>query len=546
MDLPAARHLDLFGSSTTQHRYEVLGDWGYWQARVAQLAAGSPGSELAALLEERPSLADEPTGHGVPTGLGSLRAQLRLDSMAARHRLISSLQGDQYADAAALAVEYPAADEFLSAEVALALGVPESVAGGVVSTGFTLATKLPRTLEALQDGQITAEVAQVMVGATAPVSDPHVAAAIEEIVLPKVAGRSREWVRREVVRQVIRLDPVAADARHEAARKQRAVTKWADIDGMGWMKIHAPIEAIAAAWEALTGLADNAKTPGDERNLDQRRADVFADLFHSVLDRGGWDGSLLPAQHGRKPHVGVLVPYDMIQAAMGGGATSASSGDTDSSNTDSSGNACNGNASNGNACNGNASIGTPAAVPVGDRPGSAPGTASPAWEVSRGVCELVGYGPIAPGQGLRIAAEGDWRRIVCDPLSGTVMDYGRTRYIPPGSLRQFINTRDQTCSFFGCSQPAWRSQIDHAVPYSRGGPTAEPNLCALCLHHHRAKDGGGFSLTLNADRSKTWTTPLGRTVTTPPTSLLEPTGPPGPDAPPGDEPEDRPCPPPPF
>ena len=245
---------------------------------------------------------------------------------------------------------------------------------------------------------------------------------------------------------------------------------------MGYLKIHAPIQDIAAVWEALTGLADAAKTPGDERTLGQRRIDVFTDIFHSILDRGGWQDTVLATEHGRRPHIGLLVPMDILAGA-------------------------------------------------GHRTTRADGPAN--GDPRGGVSELVGYGPITHGQARKIAAEGTWRRLVCDPLSGTLLDYGTTRYHPPESLKQFVVTRDQECGWFGCSQPAWRSQIDHAQPFSRGGPTDEANLSALCHHHHRAKDGGGYRLTINSDRSKTWTTPLGRTATTPPTRLvdLEPAAP---------------------
>lgn len=482
VDIGTAHRLGLFGSRTRLQTHEVLSDWSYWHHRVEQLAETNPGSELAALLEERPSWVDEPTGQDVPTGLGSWKAQRRLDSLAARQKLINALQGEQYADAAALAVEYPKNQEFLSAEVSLSLGVPESVAGELLTTGFTLATKLPRTLDALRAGRVNRDAAQVIVGATAVVIDPVLAGAVEQAVLPMVSGKSRESVRRLVCGQVIRLDPGAADARHVEARKQRTVTRWADVDGMGWLKVHAPVEAIASVWEALTGLADTAKTPGDERTMGQRRVDAMTSVFAAILDHGGWDGELLPTQHGRRPHVGVLVPHDVIEKAQDQAARSGGAGD---------------------ACD-------------ADRPAEAQPDAA------AGVCEIVGYGPVARVQGLRAAAEGTWRRLLCDPLSGTLLDYGRNRYEPPDSLKQFVVTRDQTCGFPGCGQPAWRGQLDHAQPYSRGGPTAEANLSALCQHHHRAKDGGGFTLRINPDRSKTWTSPLGRSATNPRRVLMQP------------------------
>jgi hypothetical protein len=45
--------------------------------------------------------------------------------------------------------------------------------------------------------------------------------------------------------------------------------------------------------------------------------------------------------------------------------------------------------------------------------------------------ELAGYGPVTPDVARALAAGGVWRRLVTDPLSGAVLDVGRTRYRPP-------------------------------------------------------------------------------------------------------------------
>ena len=71
----------------------------------------------------------------------------------------------------------------------------------------------------------------------------------------------------------------------------------------------------------------------------------------------------------------------------------------------------------------------------------------------------------------------------------------------------------------GCRRPARQCEIDHRVPYSHGGATAADNLCCLCKHHHRQKDGGGFTLSIDPDGTTRWTTPLGRSRTRGPTQL---------------------------
>jgi len=45
--------------------------------------------------------------------------------------------------------------------------------------------------------------------------------------------------------------------------------------------------------------------------------------------------------------------------------------------------------------------------------------------------ELNGYGPIPADLARRIAADGTWRRILTEPVSGAILDYGRSTYRPP-------------------------------------------------------------------------------------------------------------------
>nr|WP_246232484.1 HNH endonuclease signature motif containing protein [Nakamurella aerolata] len=118
------------------------------------------------------------------------------------------------------------------------------------------------------------------------------------------------------------------------------------------------------------------------------------------------------------------------------------------------------------------------------------------------------------------------QRLVCDPLDGSLLDATRIAgYVPPEWLAEQIRTRDRTCVAPGCRQPAARTEIDHRVPYQAGGTTSADNLNLLCKHHHRAKDGGGWTLTRTADGTYHWTSPLGRTHTREPETWWQPTDP---------------------
>jgi hypothetical protein len=103
------------------------------------------------------------------------------------------------------------------------------------------------------------------------------------------------------------------------------------------------------------------------------------------------------------------------------------------------------------------------------------------------------------------------RRLVTDPLTGHLLDYGRRTYEVPQRLREFIIARDRTCRFPGCQRRADLSQIDHAIPWDDGGQTNPANLGALCVRHHQLKTFAGWQITdSKPDGSCEWISPQGR------------------------------------
>jgi hypothetical protein len=89
-------------------------------------------------------------------------------------------------------------------------------------------------------------------------------------------------------------------------------------------------------------------------------------------------------------------------------------------------------------------------------------------------------------------------------------------YVPPPRLRDFIAGRDGTCRFPTCRQPVWRCDLDHSVPYHKGGKTCSCNLGGLCRFHHLLKQHLLWQLTQPAPGTFAWTTPAGRTYYTQP------------------------------
>ncbi len=91
-------------------------------------------------------------------------------------------------------------------------------------------------------------------------------------------------------------------------------------------------------------------------------------------------------------------------------------------------------------------------------------------------------------------------------------------YRPPPSLQHLARIRRTTCSHPGCRRAATRCDLDHAIPYGKGGRTCPCNLHPLCRRHHAAKQAPGWALALGPAGTATWITPAGRRYTTTPTS----------------------------
>jgi hypothetical protein len=134
---------------------------------------------------------------------------------------------------------------------------------------------------------------------------------------------------------------------------------------------------------------------------------------------------------------------------------------------------------------------------------------------SPGSVELRGAGPLSSDVVRDLLADPDVavtiRRLVTDPITGHLLDYGRRTYEVPERLREFIIARDRTCRFPGCRRRADLSQIDHATPWDDGGQSNPANLGALCVRHHQLKTHAGWQITESkADGSCMWTSPHGR------------------------------------
>ena len=120
------------------------------------------------------------------------------------------------------------------------------------------------------------------------------------------------------------------------------------------------------------------------------------------------------------------------------------------------------------------------------------------------------------------------RRLITDPLTGDLLDVGRTSYAPSDRLREFIVLRDRRCRFPGCGRHAQHADIDHAQAWNDHGTTDRANLGALCRRHHLLKTHAGYTITQSTvDGSCVWKTPAGAIIRHQPEPITPP--PPSPD-----------------
>ncbi|HEX3493269.1 MAG TPA: HNH endonuclease signature motif containing protein, partial [Streptosporangiaceae bacterium] len=89
-------------------------------------------------------------------------------------------------------------------------------------------------------------------------------------------------------------------------------------------------------------------------------------------------------------------------------------------------------------------------------------------------------------------------------------------YRPSQKIRDYVTARDQTCRNPRCRQPARHADLDHTVPWHKGGPTCSCNLGGFCRVHHQIKQLPGWTVTQTRPGHFQLTTPAGRTYATTP------------------------------
>ncbi len=154
--------------------------------------------------------------------------------------------------------------------------------------------------------------------------------------------------------------------------------------------------------------------------------------------------------------------------------------------------------------------GTDAAPPA---PATAPAPTVP-W------CGVMGGPPLPPSVVARWLCTAWVRRVIRDPRTGHVMDYGRRQRLYNTNQRRAMAHRDGGCGFPGCDLGPRYCDAHHLRPWTEGGLTNIDWGLLLCRRHHVLVHDKGW--TLGRDPTTgivTATSPDGRTFTRRPNPL---------------------------
>jgi hypothetical protein len=436
-------------------------------AGAAQGAGRLPGPGLAAVLA------------GVdPVAMSSHDL---VEAMAGWERLASWVQARQVDVIAEFAGRRPGpyapdspgrtVSEFAADEIAARLAITRRAADLKLSVAVELAERLPGALRALGEGRIDLTKAKAIIEHTTHLAEAEDRRLVEERVLARANTQTAPELRRSLLHAVHAVDPAATVKRRAKAQADRGVHLQPLPDAMAEITAVLPAEDAVTVFTALDVIAQSAD-PADQRPVAARRADALTDLCRNLLAVG-----YMPE---RSAHRGVV------------------------------------------SCPGSFVVGTSRSRRRRARRCGRGGphiqvtvAASTLLGVDEQPGELAGYGPISADVARQIAnhADATWRRLLTDPVSGVLLDYGTTVYRPPSPLARHVRARDQICAFPGCRQPAQRCDLDHRTPFPHGS-TCAANLGPLCRHHHRAKTEGGWSWRRDDDGVITWTAPTGHQYVT--------------------------------
>ena len=168
---------------------------------------------------------------------------------------------------------------FASYELSLALTLTGRSAEAYLDFAVELATKLPKTMAALEAGQIDIMRARIIAEATHVLSNEHTAA-VENRIFPRAGQQTSGQLRAALARAVLAADPGAARARREEAQRDARVLRWREDAGTAALcGRDLPSADVLAADQRISARARDLRSAGVTGTLDELRARAYLDFL---------------------------------------------------------------------------------------------------------------------------------------------------------------------------------------------------------------------------------------------------------------------------
>ncbi|MFK0041876.1 HNH endonuclease [Paenarthrobacter sp. NPDC090517] len=330
----------------------------------------------------------------------------------------------------------------VAAQLALARRESPNRGSRLLELAKVLVTEMPRTMAALESGQLSEWRATLLVRETACLSSEDRCAVDEELApdMGTFEGAGDKAIIGAAKAAAYRRDPRSVAQRASHAASERTVTLRPAPDSMTYLTALLPVSQGVAVYAALTRKADSARSGGDSRIRGQVMADTLVeritgrrggvsgvDLELIMTDRSLLQGDSEPAR---------LKGYGIVPAAWARALVSAG---------------------------------------------------GPAPSGSEGASATSG-GPV-PKQDAEFAV---WlRRLYTAPSTGELITMDSKARLFPPRLRRFVEVRDDTCRTPYCDAPI--RHIDHIVPWHSGGTTTVNNSAGLCEACNHTKENPGWT-----------------------------------------------------
>ena len=315
----------------------------------------------------------------------------------------------------------------------------------VLRTGQELASSREATRQALSDGHISPQHAEVIVNAIKRLpTDEELRWSAEKLLLEHAESLNASdlKVAGEHLWEVIDPEGYARDEEQKVKKNERSahLDRFFKVveDGLGGVKVkgRGTVEDAAVIKKALAALAapaaeDFADTDPDSGCSGKDTRDHGARMWDALVDtcQRALDSEQLPSDHGRKPRVSVTVEHEKLRSGVG-----------------------------------------MATLDTGDR--------ISATAVRKLACDA----EIIP---------------VVMSRDGVILDVGRaSRLVTPGIWDALV-VRDRSCAFPGCRRPPIGCDAHHIVAWIDGGKTSLDGLVLLCRLHHTLIHHTAWEVRLN-------------------------------------------------